>query len=487
MRVGVIQRVVSRLLWFTVASLLVPLVFAVAEREERWYCWLIPAVLAGMLAAGLSRLPKAQAAPKDSLKRREGFLAVTLGWLVLVFFTSLAYHLSDEFAGFAETVFESMSGYTTTGATVISDIEALPTSILFMRSFSHWIGGMGIIVLSVAILPELAVGGMQLFSAESSGIDADKLAPRIAGTARRLWVLYVSITAAESLALLAGGMSLFDSINHAMATIATGGFSTKNASVAGFDSLYIEMVILVFMWISGMSFTLQYRAIIQGDVRRMYENHEVRLYTLITLGAILFITASMVVHGTYDSPFDALRYASFQVVSIITTTGFGTADFDQWPDFCRFVLVGIMIIGGCAGSTAGGSKVVRLVVVMKHASLQLKRLIRPRLVSPLQVGGKEIPSDTTEAILGFYLLYFAALSVGAAALTALGMDLVSGTTASISAMNSIGPGLGTVGAAQNFGDVPDAGLYLTSFGMLLGRLEIYTVLVLFTAHFWRKG
>jgi trk system potassium uptake protein TrkH len=487
MRVGVIQRVISRLLWFTVFALAVPLAYAVIAREDTWWAWLIPTVLAALMSYAVGHLPAARSAPHDSLRRREGFLAVVLGWLTLVFFTAIAFHLTGEFPSFAGAFFESMSGYTTTGATVIGDIEALPDSVLLMRSWSHWIGGMGIIVLSVAILPELGVGGMQMFSAEASGFDSEKLAPRIAATARRLWFLYFAITAAEMVLLLFGGMGVFDSVNHAMATIATGGFSTKNASIAGFDSLYIEMVIVLFMFISGINFTLQYRAIIQAQPKRLWLSQEVRLYTLLIVGAIVFIAMDLYISNSYDSLADAFRYSSFQTVSIMTTTGFGTADFDAWPEFCRVLLVVLMVVGGCAGSTAGGAKVGRFFVVIRHAVHEIRRLIRPRLVQTLHMGEREIPRETTEAILGYFLLYFVALAVGALAMTALGLDLVSGATASVSAMNSIGPGLGTVGAVQNFSEVPDTGMYLLSFGMLLGRLEIYTVLVLFSSHFWRRG
>lgn len=496
MRVGVLQRVVSRLLWFTVVSLAVPLTISVMYWDGIWYAWLIPCALALVLAFGFARLPAALAAPKDSLRRREGFLAVTVAWLLLVSFTAVAFHVSGFFPGFAECFFESMSGFTTTGATVVSAIESLPESILFQRSFSHWIGGMGIIVLSVAILPELAIGGMQLFSAESSGFESDKLAPRIAATARRLWSLYFAITALETLFLVVGGMGGFDAINHAMSTIATGGFSTKNTSVASFDNLYFEIVIMVFMFISGMSFTLQYRALFLLKPGRLLRSPEVVLYAVMTATAIVLVTLSVYASpparadgfGTAIDGFaDAARYSSFQVISIITTTGFGTADFSTWTEFAQILLVGLMIVGGCAGSTAGGSKVVRLYVVAKHALVQLRLLVRPRLVEPLKIGEREVPRETTEGVLGYYLLYFAALFVGSLGMTALGMDIVSGSTAAVSAMNSIGPGLGTVGAASHFGHVPDAGLYLLSFGMLLGRLEIYTVLVLFTAHFWRRG
>lgn len=491
MRAAVIQRIVSRLLLFTVAALAVPTIVAVIYWEARFWAFAAPAAAAAISAWYFARKARGRADATSSLRRREAFLAVILGWLILVTFNAIGFFLTGAFAGFAEAFFESMSGFTTTGASVVSNIEGLPHSVLFMRSFSHWIGGMGIIVLSVAILPELAVGGMQLFSAEATGIDSDKLAPRIAATARRLWGLYVAITAVQTVFLLLGGMSVFDSLNHAMATIATGGFSTRNTSVAAFDSLYIELVIVFFMFVSGLSFTMQFRAFV--DLRagrrpeRLLASPEVRMYSLITLAACLLITFNLYYSDTYDSLARSLRYASFQVVSIITTTGFGTADFAAWPHFSQLVLVGLMLIGGCAGSTAGGSKVVRLYVVVKHALIQMRRLVRPRLVQPLYIGDREVPRETTEAVLGFYFLYFVLLFVGGLLMTGLGLDLVSGTTAAVSALNSIGPGLGTVGAAENFAGVPDAGLYFLSFGMLLGRLEIYPLLVVFTSHFWRRG
>lgn len=490
MRTAVIQRITSRLLWFTVAALAVPMLVGIIYLERRFWAFGVAAVAAAGWALYFARKARGRD-DASSLRRREAFLAVTLGWLILVTFNALAFYLTGSFVGFAEAFFESMSGFTTTGASVVSNIEGLPHSVLFMRSFSHWIGGMGIIVLSVAILPELAVGGMQLFSAEATGIDSDKLAPRIAATARRLWGLYVAITAVQAVFLLFGGMSVFDSVNHAMATIATGGFSTKNTSVAAFDSLYLELVIVFFMFISGISFTMQFRAF--ADLRagrrpeRLLSSPEVRWYTYITVFACVFITLNLYYSDVYETLGSSLRYAGFQVVSIITTTGFGTADFAVWPHFSQLTLVALMLIGGCAGSTAGGSKVVRLYVVAKHALIQMRRLVRPRLVEPLIIGDREVPHETTEAVLGYYLLYFVLLFAGGLLMTALGLDLVSGTTAAVSALNSIGPGLGTVGAAENFAQVPDAGLYCLSLGMLLGRLEIYPLLVLFTSHFWRRG
>jgi trk system potassium uptake protein len=488
MRAGVIQRVVSRLLWVAVAALAVPLAVSLAGREPLrvWLGFAIAGATAALLAAGTARLPRARTAPRDSLKRREGFLSVVLAWVIVVFFTAVAYHVSGEFPGFAECFFESMSGFTTTGATILHDIEAMPTSILVMRSLSHWIGGMGIIILMVAILPELSVGGLQLVSTEVTGIDSEKLAPRIAATARRLWFLYVAITAILLL-LLWPATGFFDAVNHAMSTIATGGFSTRNASVGGLDSLYAEVVILLFMYLSGISFALQYRVFVRGKPLALVRSPEVRLYTAIMAIAVAAISFDLWATGQYQDLGEALRHGAFNTVSIMTTTGFATADFDLWPDFTRVFLVGLMLIGGCAGSTAGGSKVIRLYVMLKHAVIQLRRLVRPNLVQTLHFGDREVTRGATEGVLGFYVLLFLATMVLGLAMTALGMDLVSGTTAAVSATNSVGPGLGTIGAAQNFAGVPSAGLYLLSGGMLLGRLEIYPVLVLFTSHFWRRG
>jgi trk system potassium uptake protein len=486
MRPAVLKRILSRLLFVSAAAHTVPLLFALIMREGHWLPWLLPAAVAGAIGGWLARQPEVKRSPRD-LRRREGFLAVSMSWLVLVLFTSAAFYLTGEFETIADTVFESMSGWTTTGATILDDIEAMSRPVLLMRSLSHWLGGLGIIVLSVAILPGLAVGGMQLFSAEATGLEADKLAPRIAATARRLWSLYVGLTVVLAVLLMLGGISMWDAINHAMSTLATGGFSTLNASVAGLDSLYAEILILVFMFLGGIGFTLHYRAIIRRNPKPLLQSPEVRLYAALMLAATVIIGISLYTNDIYDRFGDVVRYASFQAVSIMTTTGFGTADFDAWPHVARVVLVGLMLIGGCAGSTAGGSKVIRLYVVSKHAILQLHRLVRPRLVAPLKVGDRPIPREATEAVLGFYLLSFAAITGGAIIVTALGMDFESGVSAAVATVNTIGPGLGTVGAADTFADVPTAGKYALSFGMLLGRLEIYTVLVLFTTHFWRRG
>jgi len=344
---------------------------------------------------------------------------------------------------------------------------------------------MGIIVLSVAILPELAVGGMQLFSAESSGISTDKLSPRIVSTARRLWWLYAAMTLVLVLLLLAGNMNLFDAVTHAFGTLATGGFSTRNASVGAFNSLYIETVIMIFMLVSGISFTLHYRFYVRGDWRSMARSSEVRLYLAIFVLFTLVITGTLVAEHNYDSYGSALRAASFQTAAMLTTTGFGTADFDRWPDLCRYLLVLLMFLGGCAGSTAGGVKVIRLLVVLKHTGVELKKLLYPRLVRPVLIDGGAVRQSTIQAILGFFMLYISTTVVATALVLMTGVDLVTGVTAVVSAMNSIGPGLGLVGPTQNFGDLPATCKWVLSICMIVGRLEIYTVFVLLTRQFWR--
>ncbi len=486
MRQIVFEHICYRILYAISGILMVPLSIALIAQEDVWHAYAIAISFSLIGAVVLSQSASGKKMPP--LNHKEALLVVVLGWLILVTVTAVAYRLSGFFPSFSMAFFESMSGFTTTGATILEHIEKLPKSLLFMRSFSHCIGGVGIIVLSVAILPELAAGGLQLFAAESSGIQSEKLAPRISGTARRIWGFYIGITVAETIFLAFGNMSIFDAINHSMSTVATGGFSTKNASIGHYNSLYIELVILAFMFLSGISFALQCRVLISRRIRPLFNSIETRVYIFITLVAIALLTLN--IYGTtphYDTIGDSLRYASFQTVSIITTTGFTTTDFDVWPDASRFILLALMFLGGCSGSTAGGSKIIRTVVVIKHAVHSLRRMLRPNLVETIVINGRAIPRETTEGVLGFYALYFMATGIGSLILITLGLDLVSGTSAAISSMSSVGPGLGALGASESYSSVSSAGLYLLSAGMLLGRLELYTILVLFTSHFWRKG
>lgn len=467
-------------------SLTLPMIVGLIYGEPAWATYAGTSV-ATLLFSLVLFLASSGSIPSGGISRREGFAGVVSAWLTMVLVGAIPFWADGSFPTFIDALFESASGFSTTGATVLTDIESLPYAHLFQRSLSHWIGGMGIIVLSVAVLPELAVGGMQLFAAESSGISTDKLAPRIVSTAQRLWVCYAGMTGLLILLLLCGGMGPFDAITHAFGTIATGGFSPKNASVGAFDSLFIESVLTVFMLASGISFALLYRFFVRLEPKPMLRSAEVHGFLGIFAFFTLAITYSLVSSGHYPDIGSAFRASAFQTASIISTTGYGTADFNIWPDFCRFLLVMLMFLGGCAGSTAGGVKVIRLLIVFKHSTVELKKLIYPNLVHPVTLGRLAVPDATIRGIMGFFMLYIATTVVATALVLATGVDLVTGVSSVISAMNSIGPGLDLVGPAANFGHMPAASKVILSVCMIVGRLEIYTLFVLFTTSFWRYG
>lgn len=484
MKPRVALQIQSRMCQFLAATLLIPAAVGLFYGEGVGASYALSALAAS--ATGFALRWGSGPTDAGSLSRREGFLAVVLAWTLMVLFGALPFWISGDFASLADAVFESASGYSTTGATILTDIEAMPRAHLFQRSLAHWVGGMGIIVLSVAILPELAVGGMQVFSAESPGISTDKLAPRIVSTARRLWTVYAGLTAVLAGLLLLGGMDLFDAVTHAFSTLSTGGFSPRNASIGAYGSLYIESVVTVFMLASGISFALHYRLLVRRQAGPLVRSAEVRLYLGIFVAFSAAIAAYLVHAGTAESVGAAVRDATFQTAAILTTTGFGTADFDRWPDFCRYMLVLLMFLGGCAGSTAGGVKVVRVLTVFKHATVELKKLLYPTIVHPVTFGNRPVSRNAVQGILGFFLLYIITTCVAAMMVLAMGVDLVTGVTAVISAMNSIGPGLGAVGPAGNYASMPDGCKWVLSVCMIVGRLEIYTVFVIFTFAFWRR-
>jgi len=378
-----------------------------------------------------------------------------------------------------------MSGFTTTGSTILIHIEELPQSLLFWRALSHWLGGMGIIVLSLAILPMLGVGGMQLFKAEVPGPTTDRLKPRIQDTATMLWGVYLLLTALETLLLMLGGMTFFDAICHAFATLATGGFSTRDASIAAFDSAYIDGVMTLFMFLAGVNFTLHFQAL-RGRLRDFHRNEEFRCYLGITLFATLLLLIFNWSGGIYQGLGANLRYSLFQVTSILTTTGFGTADYEIWPVITQYTLLLLMFIGGCAGSTGGGIKVARILLLFKHAQVQLFRLIHPRAVRLVKLGNRPVDREVLQAILGFFALFIGIFVIASLLMAACGMDLVSGAAAVIACLANIGPGLGSVGPTDNYAHVPVVGKGILIFCMLMGRLELFTVLVLLFPSFWRK-
>jgi trk system potassium uptake protein TrkH len=420
---------------------------------------------------------------KSTVNKREGFVIVTMTWVLISFFGTLPYLLSGTIPSFTNAFFETMSGFTTTGASILTDIEALPRSILFWRSMTHWIGGMGIIVLTVAILPFLGIGGMQLYSAEMPGVTKDKLHPRITETAKRLWGIYILFTIVETVLLMLGGMDLFDGLCHSFGTMATGGFSTKNASVADF-SPYIQYVIIFFMFLAGTNFTLHYM-ILQGRTRGVLKNDEFKTYLYTILGFSLII-GILLVSKTGLGTEKGFRDALFQVVSITTTTGYVTSNYLAWPGYTWFLLFLLMFVGGMAGSTGGGIKVVRHVLMFKNARQELKRNIHPQAIIPVRLNGKAVSQEIIFKVMAFFLIYVLTLVAGTVVMSLLGLDFQTAIGASVATVGNIGPGLGGVGPIENYAFIPAFGKWVLSFLMLLGRLELFTVLILLSPTFWRR-
>ena len=418
------------------------------------------------------------------LKKKDGYLIVTLGWLSMTFFGTLPYLFSGEIPDFTNAFFETMSGYTTTGATILTDIESIDKGILFWRSLTQWIGGMGIIVLAVAILPILGIGGMQLFVAEAPGISPEKLQPRIKETAKRLWLIYVMFTALELILLWIGGMSFYDAINHSFTTMATAGFSTKNDSIAHFNTPFIQYVILVFMILGGTNFTMIYFGL-HGRFKRVYKNEEFRYYLgLIVLLTVLCTIGIMLVSDTTIEL--SFRNAAFQVVSILTTTGYVTADYTGWSSALTVMFFILMFIGASSGSTAGGVKIVRHLVLIKNSILEFKRQLHPSAIIPVRLNKRAVHRDNTFNILAFIMIYITIFAIASIIMASMGVDFITSVGAVAASLGNVGPALGEVGPMSNFDGLPDAGKWLLSSLMLIGRLELFTVLILFTPYFWRK-
>lgn len=419
-----------------------------------------------------------------NVSRREGYILVSITWVVISFFGALPFLFSNTVASLSDAFFETMSGFTTTGASILTDIEITPKGILFWRSMTHWLGGMGIIVLSLAILPLLGIGGMQLFVAEVPGPVPDKLHPRVTETAKRLWGIYVLLTLAETILLMFGGMSLFDALCHAFGTMATGGFSTQNASVANY-SPYIQYVIIFFMILAGTNFTLHYFAL-KGKFKKVVYNEEFKFFIGLLFGISIIIAIALIWYQNY--PFEkAFRDSLFQVVSIVTTTGFVSADYLKWtPTFLWFIIFLLMFTGGSAGSTGGGIKIVRILLLFKNSVLELKRLIHPNAIIPLRFSGKSVSRDIITNVLAFLIIYLIIFALGSLFMSILGLDFESAIGSVAATLGNIGPAIGSVGPVDNYAHIPEVGKWFLSFLMLLGRLELFTILILFTPAFWKK-
>ena len=433
---------------------------------------------------------------KKEVRRKEGYLIVTLGWVTMSASGVLPYLFSGAIPDVSNAFFETISGYTTTGASILDDIESLPKGILFWRSLTHWIGGMGIVVLAIAILPLLGIGGMQLFVAEAPGPSSDKLHPRITDTAKRLWLIYVGYTLAETILLKLAGMSFFDAINHSLATLSTGGFSTKNASMAYWnDQPLIQYIVIFFMLVAGSNFVLSYFAF-KGKIQRIIKDEEFKFY--LGFVAVFTLIAAIVVYFKANVPVSdfhpmvmgvtesSFRHSLFQVVSVITTTGFVTADFSNWTPFLTIFFFGMMFLGGSAGSTAGGIKVVRHLLIIKNGFLEFKRTLHPSAVIPTRYNNKMVKERVIYNIIAFFVLYMLLFIIGALVLGLIGLDFISAIGGAASSLGNVGPALGSLSPLNNFNSLADIGKWWCCFLMLTGRLELFTVLILFTPYFWKK-
>jgi trk system potassium uptake protein TrkH len=421
---------------------------------------------------------------KKELSKRDGYLIVTLGWIILGITGSLPFLLSGNIGSFASAFFETMSGYTTTGASIINDIESLPAGIMLWRSMTQWIGGMGIIVLTVALLPLLGVGGMQLFMAEAPGPSGSKIHPKIGDTAKRLWIIYVLLTAVETILLKIAGMTWLDAVNHAFTTMSTGGFSTKNASVAAFDSPAIEYIITAFMLVGGINFSMLY-FIVKGVFSKVIGNEEFKTYIGIIVVFTLLISGTLYLSTNQDLE-ESFRHSIFQVVTIITTTGFSTVNYAVWSPFAYMLILFLMFTGGSAGSTAGGVKILRHLIILKNGYIEFKRLLHPRAVIPVRINEKSVEQSIVYNVLAFFFIYLFIFIMGALVIAMFGHDIVTAAGASIACLGNIGPGIGGVDPSHNFSFFSEGAQVFLSFLMLLGRLELFTVLILLTPAFWKK-
>jgi trk system potassium uptake protein TrkH len=481
-RLRLLRYVIGLFLLILALSMLAPLAIAFFTGDAGLWPLSMSVLVTGVSGAGLAATT---ARPSQELSFREGFLVVFGVWFAVSLFGCLPFWFSPHFPGFIDAFFESVSGFTTTGATVLPNVEVLPDSIQFWRCFTHWIGGMGIVVLGVAILPLLGIGGMHLYRAEFSGARSEKLTPRVAETAAALWKIYFAITIFEYLALRLAGMSAFDALLHSFSTLGTGGFSNRTASIAGFESAAVEYVIIFFMLVGGINFAAQYRLFIERRPRRFFTDPEVRGYFALVAAATAGIALSLVLQNAY-SPGNAVRAGLFQVSSIMTTTGFFSTDFELWPPLCQLILLALMFTGGCTGSTAGGLKVARILLLMRIVSRDFKRLAHRHGVFSVRVGNDVIPEITVQSVLNMVYLAFLVNFTACLLLAATGVDVLTSISAVATCMFNVGPGLGAVGPTEHFGALPALAKAVLCGCMLAGRLEFYTALVIFTPTFWRR-
>ncbi len=479
MNYGMLLRVIGNLLVFEAFALIVPLGISFYYNGNDLYPIIYTIMI--MLAIGY---PFSKYKVKNKhLKSKDALSIVTLSWFVVSAFGALPFMFSGALPSFTDAFFETVSGLTTTGATVITNIEILPKGLLFWRSFLHWIGGMGILVLALAIMPTLGVGAFQIFKAESPGPISDKIAPKMRDTAKILYTAYVGITVIETILLMLGGMNLYEALIHTFGTVGTGGFSNYNNSIAHYDNYYIFTVIALFMTASGVNFTLYYN-LYRGQLKSIFSNLEFKVYISIVTIATLLVFLN--ISGLYGNFFEDLIQAFFQVSSIMTTTGYATTDFDLWPDFSKAVLFIMMFVGGSAGSTGGSIKVIRLVILFKLIKREVLKILHPRATLPVQINGKMLTADVISSVTGFFFLYLLLFVGGTLLISLENIGLVSAASAVAATLGNIGPGFDMVGPSQNFAFFTNPSKWLLTLMMLFGRLELFTLFLLLTPSYWKK-
>ncbi|WIV11031.1 TrkH family potassium uptake protein [Proteiniborus sp. MB09-C3] len=481
MNYGIVIKVLGNLLLFEAIAFLPPLTVSLFTGEKDLFAFIYSILILLLIGFPMSRVN----VTNKRVKARDALLIVTLGWVFASFFGSLPFVFSGSIPSIVDAFFETVSGFTTTGATLVQNVEALPKGIIFWRSFTHWIGGMGILVLTIAILPAIGVGGYQIFKAESPGPITDKIVPKIKDTAKILYILYIGLTVFQTILLCLGGMSLFESLVHTFGTVGTGGFSSRNSSIGAYNSSYIIYVISIFMIVSGVNFPL-YFDLYKGRWKNVAKNSELKLYLGIIGISTLLITLNL--NGkVYSSILETFKHALFQVSSIITTTGYSTVDFDKWTEFSKTILFLLMFVGGSAGSTGGGIKVVRLLIMGKLVKREISKLLHPRAYIPIKLNGKIISSDVVVSVTSFFFLYMVIFALSTLLISLEGIDFLSATSSVATTLGNIGPGFALVGPTQNFSFFSPLSKALFSLLMLFGRLELFTVFLFFVPEFWKNS
>ena len=473
--------ILGRFLLALSAAMMIPLVygFCIGDAPRPFIGAMTVTILVGLALSFRTKRPQ------TDLSQREALLIVFIVWIASGIFGCLPFYLSPYFQSFTDAFFEVTSGFTTTGATILADVEVLPHSLQFWRCFSHWLGGMGIVLLGIAVLPLVGIGGMPLYRAEFSGAKSEKIKPRIKETAMALWKIYFALTAILYIALRFAGMNPFESLCHTFSTLGTGGFSTHNASIAAFNNPWIESIIIVFMLLAGINFTLHYKLWVERKPGSFFKDIELRFFFYVVAGATAAILISLIIHDHF-SFLAAFRSSLFQVSSIVTTTGFATANFENWNPFPQQILLALMFIGGCTGSTAGGLKASRILLLVKVVGREFKRMVERRGIFAVRLGSQTVPEHTIQSLLNLVYLTFLVNFVSCLLLSASGVDVLTSISAVAASMFNIGPGLGNVGPVEHYGHLPLLAKWVLSFCMLAGRLEFYTVLVIFSPPFWRR-